>query len=178
MANDWLLFLEFIGLGRVMEGASLDIKSSIGDQLASYFDSSNPWNLDQVNQLIDTAYKDCLIECQNINKLAPATLIAKYEAQRKYCIGKASALLVPTIAERYAEALRNNPSVAHFNLCLNLAWQLLSWRLASMMAQTSIKQHPSRIFELFQPLIAVWYQIALDHGNQPTGVNYELKPER
>lgn len=167
ISNDWSSFLEFIGSGRIMDEVSLDFPELIKQKFISYFNLLIPMDLEEVNQLIDIAYSDCLSTCQNIKILESSNLITLFHEKHKRCEGEASKFLIPIVAGRYVESIKLDPQGTNITICCNLSWELLSIRLASLIAQTSTKKYPLRILKLFQPLISVYHKICIDHGNQP-----------
>lgn len=166
--NNWFLFLEFIGLGRVMDKASLCFDKPIEKQILYYFDSPMPTKVEQINKIIETAYEDCISSIQKIEALDPSNLVSLFDQKNKRCSSNVSKNIIPLIAGRYEKNLKFNPHNAHLQICCNLAWEILLKRFLSLVSQSSIKKYPERILKLFQPLISIWHRICLDFGTQPS----------
>lgn len=167
LTSDWSLFLEFIGLGRIMEKLSPQFDKSIEDKLLLYFESDYQMTAEELNVIIESAYADCLIECGQLNELKHDKIENLYETKKTFNNNYASKLIIPTISDSYISSIRKYPKKSLEEISYNLAWELLAIRLFSLISSKSIKKHSERVLKLFEPLVSIWHKICLDFGTQP-----------
>lgn len=165
--SDPLLFLEFIGHGRILDKIPSTLFIAIKELGQSLFDSTELVGVSEINQILDKMFGQCLAVCQSLSELTPSALITKHQMHKKCLKGKGSALLEPLISSSYLQNLQNNPDSTYLDICRNLAWQVLMINLRSSFDQISTKQHPSLALKLFEPLMASAHHLISLKGIQP-----------
>lgn len=109
LTSDWSLFLEFIGLGRIMEKLSPQFDKSVEDELLLYFESDYQMTAEELNMIIESAYADCLIACGQLNELKHDKIENLYETKKAFNNNYASKFIIPTISDSYMSSIRKYP---------------------------------------------------------------------
>lgn len=165
--TDPLLFLEFIGHGRIIEQVPQELSSHIKELGQSLFDSKEDVCETDIYQTLDKMYSKSLNVCQSLQVLKPASLLEKYSEQGKFIKGKGGVLLKPLICGSYLDSLQNDPDLTCLSICQELAWQLLMINLRSAFNKISSKSNPALVLKLFEPLMASVHHLITSKTIQP-----------
>ena len=165
--SDPLLFLEFIGHGRILDEIPSSLFPAIKELGQPLFELEEPVAESEINKVLEKMFGQCLAACQSISELIPSALIFKHQEHKKYLKGKGAALLNSLISEPYLKDLQNNPDSAYLYICRNMAWQVLMINLRSSFDQISTKRNPSLILKLFEPLMASVHHLITLKSIQP-----------
>lgn len=165
--SDPLLFLEFIGLGRILDEIPSTLFPTIRELGRPLCESGKPIVESEIHQILDKMFGECLTACKGISEISPSSLIAKHNDHIKHLTGRGATLLNSLISDSQLTALQNNPRGTHNNICRNLAWQILMINLRSSLDQISTKKNPTLVLKIFEPLMATIHHLISSNSIHP-----------
>jgi hypothetical protein len=166
LANE-MQFLEYIGLGKILEEAPPTLRNAIKYHVNCLFNQQKLIELEELNRTLDTIFKQCLIVCEALPKIKPQALLAQHEKHLNHLPNESARFLDRAISNQYLEGLNTNPQNVYKKICHNLTWQLATTTLRSAFNDLPTNIHPDLILRFFEPLMAIVHNSALTHGSPP-----------
>lgn len=167
VCTDIFLFLEFIGLGKILERMPTTLLPNIKNKIIELFLRTDSVKLEDINKALDDAFNQCFLICKDMPEITPQDLLTQHKNQIRYFSGEGAKFLDHAIFNLYLENLKNHPKDMHGSICCHLAWQALTTILRSVFNEVSTSKHPDLVLELFEPLMASVHHIVLTYGIQP-----------
>lgn len=164
---DEMVFLEFIGLGKILKEVPSSLLNDIRPHICSLFNQQRPIELEKINKVIDIAFELCLNACKSLPKIMPEALLAQHKKHLSYLPNESAKFLDRAISSQYLESLNTTPENVYKQICRNLTWQLATTILRSVFNTTATNKHPDLILRFFEPLMAILHHSACTHGSPP-----------
>jgi hypothetical protein len=166
LANE-MEFLEFIGLGKILEDVSPTLLNDIKHHVYRLFNHRRPVESEKLNKTIDTLFELCLNACKSLPKIMPEALLAQHKKHLSYLPNESARFLDRAISSQYLEGLNTAPENVYKQICRNLTWQLATTMLRSAFNEISTNKHPDLILRFFEPLMSMLHRSAFTHGSPP-----------
>ena len=164
---DDMQFLEFIGLGAILERVPSTLRSDIERHINSLFTQKKPIKEIEINKTLNSIFEKCLTACESLSEITPQGLLDQHKKHHSYLHGKSAYFLDHAISNRFLDGLSTNPQNVYKQICRNLSWQLATTILRSTFNAISINKHPDLVLRLFEPLMAIILHSAFKHGSPP-----------
>ncbi len=162
-----LEFLEFIGLGKILEEVPSTLLDDVKHRVSCLFNQQELADLESLNKTLDDIHNQCLKECEALPKIKPQALLAQHKKHLSYLRNEAARFLDQAISSQYLEGLNTSPQNVYKQICRNLTWQLATTTLRSAFNEISTKENPFLILRFFEPLMAILHQSAHIGGVPP-----------
>lgn len=164
---DEMQFLEFIGLGKILEESHHKLLPLIKSQILDLFESEESIDIEKINEVIDDLFDQCLKDCKAIKALIPNELTSKHKDNFGKLKGKGASFIDQAVTGSILDAHKRTPqnSLSHIHLCL--AWNLLTAILRPVFNEISTKKHPDVIRKFFEALVASVHHCTYENRIQP-----------
>lgn len=165
-ATDIFLFLEFIGLGKILEKTSSTLLPIIKTSIIDLFRQTKAAEITDINKALDNAFAQCFSACRALPEIDPHALLAQYKDHLSHFSSEGAKFLDRIISDSYLKNLHNHPQDMHDSINHHLAWQLLITILRAIFNEVSIKSQPDLVLRLFEPMMASIHHVVLSYGIQ------------
>ncbi len=165
-ATDIFLFLEFIGLGKILEKTSSTLFPIIKSSIIDLFRHTKSIEITDINKVLDNAFSQCFSACKALPGINPRSLLAQHKDHLSHFPSEGAKFLDRIISDSYLENLHNHPQDMHDSISQHLAWQLLITILRTIFNEVSIRSQPDLVLRLFEPMMASIHHAVLSYGVQ------------
>ncbi|MGE4573288.1 hypothetical protein [Parachlamydia sp.] len=165
-ATDIFLFLEFIGLGKILEKTSSTLLPTIKSSIIDLFRQTKSVEITDINKVLDNAFVQCFSACKALPEINPQALLTQHKDHLSHFPGEGAKFLDRIISDSYLENLQNHPQDMHDSISRHLAWQLLTTILRTIFNEVSISSQPDLVLRLFEPMMASIHHAVLSYGVQ------------
>ncbi len=165
--TDEMQFLEFIGLGKILEDVPPSLLPAIKNQITNLFNRRDYIELKELNKIIDSIFSQCLIQCEALSKIKPQAILDQHKKHLGHLSSKSAKFLDQAISNQCLVSLNTNPENLYKHICRNLTWQLVTTILRTIFNEVSTKIHQDLVLRLFEPFMSTIHHAALTHGSPP-----------
>lgn len=166
-ATDIFLFLEFIGLGKILEKTPSTLLPTIKSSIIDLFSQTESVEITDINKVLDGAFVHCFSACRALPEINPQALLIQHTNHLSHFPGEGAKFLDRIISDSYLENLKNHPQEMHDSISRHLAWQLLITILRTIFNEVSTSRQPDLVLRIFEPLMASIHHAILSYSVQP-----------
>lgn len=164
--TDIFLFLEFIGLGKLLEKIPPTSFPIIKNSIDDLFNKTETLEIEDVNKVLENAFNQCLSICKTLPETNPQALLNQHKDHLLHFPGDGANLLDSIISGSYLESLKNHPQDIHDRISQHLAWQLMITSLRTIINEVPTNRHPDLVLRLFESMMASVHHYIFSYGVQ------------
>lgn len=161
--SDWMLFLEFIGLGSILQKYQVVIQN---ETLKFFNELLNNKNLtiDTFKPLVDHLYDISYIDCEQFLETKKTSLRKKANEQLKFSNGLGAKLILPITFDPYLEVINDESSTELIDLHLHLSWHRMFQYINIILSNRNPLIESTARRNLYKQLLQFYYYTIKQHS--------------